>query len=138
MSHVKTPMINAVDMAERIQISLCQLEAMLMHVHGEGGVAFRALADSLQDNYLWGCADKVAMIRAQAELLSQSLLRQNKSKGIDPFECVLERVRGLCEAQTLIVNPEAREDDAKDALSFLGWVHRQKLGGVDTAAEVTE
>lgn len=66
-----------IDLAQRITNSLHQLEAMIVHVYGEGGDAFRTLSVNVQDNYLWGCADKASIIREQAELLNGWLLRAN-------------------------------------------------------------
>jgi hypothetical protein len=42
---------------DRAQQLAVQLQALLCHIYGTGGEAFRSLNDTLQDNYLWACAD---------------------------------------------------------------------------------
>ncbi|MDB5781903.1 hypothetical protein [Caballeronia mineralivorans] len=55
MSNVKMN----VDRYERVHKRALQLHAFLCLISGEGGEAFRCLADDLQSDYLWGACDMV-------------------------------------------------------------------------------
>ena len=52
-----------VDRYERVHTRALQLHAFLCLISGEGGEAFRCLADDLQSDYLWGACDMAPDIK---------------------------------------------------------------------------
>ena len=47
-----------------------QLDALLYMTYGEGGEVFRRSSDTVQDNYLWACAEIASEVRKLAQRLN--------------------------------------------------------------------
>ena len=60
-----------IDLIDSIDASLKQLRAMLSMTYGQTGETFRRENDNLQDEYMWGCHDKVASIIADWQKLEE-------------------------------------------------------------------
>lgn len=58
------------DVTNLLSRKLSHLEAMLMTTYGEGGESFRGWDDTLQDNFMWSCAELAAECRAIFDTLS--------------------------------------------------------------------
>lgn len=56
------------DAFDKLQQRLDQIEAMLMHIYGCGGEAFRMMCEDKQDTYLWCCHD---LVEECSEMLSK-------------------------------------------------------------------
>jgi len=54
---------------ENLSKKTAQLDALLYMTYGEGGDAFRRSSDTVQENYLWACAE----IASEASKLAQKL-----------------------------------------------------------------
>lgn len=61
---------DTLDRIDTLHKKLAQLEAMLHMTFGTAGDTFRAMSDSLQDNYLWACSTLTGECNALAEGLS--------------------------------------------------------------------
>lgn len=57
------------DVRTHLEARICQLDAMLLAVYGQGGESFRALNEDSQDGYLWACSYMASEIRALYEAL---------------------------------------------------------------------
>ena len=75
-----------------------------------------------------GCAAAYLIAMAKAVIDAVIIPSPGSASG-SRFAGVIERINLLCDDQALIVNPDATEPAAIDALSFLSWVRQQKNGG---------
>ncbi len=61
-----------IDDADVLSEAAQKLHALLIHTYGNSGEAFRNMNDSLQDAYLWTCADLASQVEGLAKKLARS------------------------------------------------------------------
>ena len=61
-----------IDDADVLSEAAQKLHALLIHTYGNSGEAFRNMNDSLQDAYLWTCADLASQVEGLAKRLARA------------------------------------------------------------------
>ena len=62
----------SIDDADALGQAAQKLHALLIHTYGNSGEAFRNMNDSLQDAYLWTCADLASQVEGLAKRLARA------------------------------------------------------------------
>lgn len=59
-----------IDDLDDLSKKTAQLDALLYMTYGEGGEVFRRSTDTVQDNYLWACAEIASEVSKLAKRLN--------------------------------------------------------------------